>query len=133
MNTKGHESDRPSSPSSASASSPIPLDYKSPVRRQRISFLEKCNPKATRASVIRSAILTSLMGAGLWFLGALTAPGYWKTWPIALPGLMLSGAFCGAVFEWQVGRADDSRQNEVDPRGDESPDQSGGFPPTRRR
>ena len=81
-----------------------PLDYGTPRPRQRVRFLEKCNPKATRKSVVRSAIIYSFIVGGIWLIGALTKPELPHTWPALLLVFMLSGAIAGAVCEWQVDR-----------------------------
>jgi len=81
---------------------PPPPHDASPQPPERVGFLSKCNPKATGKSVIRSAIVYSFAGVGLWLYGALTKEGFRSTWPIALPALMLCGAIAGAVCEWQV-------------------------------
>ena len=89
-----------------------PLDYQTPRPPKRLRFLSKCNRRATSKSVLRKALLTSLGGAGLRIFGALTKEGFWKTWPIALPALMLSGAISGAIFEWQVPNEDDEQNSK---------------------
>jgi fatty acid desaturase len=79
-----------------------PLEHEPRQPPKRVGFLSKCNPKATWRSVVRSAAIYSFAGAGLWLFGASTKEGFWSTWPVTLPGLMIAGAIAGAVCEWQV-------------------------------
>ena len=81
-----------------------PPDYETPPPRKPVGFLSKCNPRATAKTVVRSAVVYALAGAAIWLFGVVTKPGFWSTWRTSLPGLSLSGAFCGAVCEWQVDR-----------------------------
>lgn len=69
-------------------------------------FLPKCDPKATRATVVRHAVVYSLVGAGVWLFVALRKDGFWSTWPVALPGMMIGFAIMAAICEWQLDRDD---------------------------
>ena len=77
---------------------------------QRVGFLTKLNPSATRASVIRKAVLYALMGPAIWVVCVLFNDEAWNAWPIAPIGLALSGALCGAVCEWQIPKEQDGSE-----------------------
>ena len=76
-------------------------------------FLEKRNPYATRASVVRSSIGGATAGTGLllfqWFVGRL--PGAFM-WSITPPFLIFC-AFTAGVFEWQWPPDDPDKEGEL--------------------
>jgi hypothetical protein len=81
---------------------PPKLDYATPEPRKRPQFLEKLNPKATRRSVMQSAVLHVLGAAVAWWL--LTVVRLNPNWhPDSWGFLMWIGvaAVVGAVREWQ--------------------------------
>jgi len=73
-----------------------------------MGLLDKKNPKATAASVVRQALVCAICGAAVFFLSA--KPSYKESWGITLPIWMLLCATVGAIWEWQV--ADDSRDSD---------------------
>ena len=81
---------------------PPELDCATPEPRKRPQFLEKLNPKATRRSIMRSAILHGLGAAVVWSL--LMVVRLNPNWhPDSWRFLMWIGvaAVVGAVWEWQ--------------------------------
>ena len=68
-----------------------------------MGLLDKKNPKATFASVVRQAFVCAICGAAVFFLFAKSS--YKESWVITLPIWMLLCASVGAIWEWQV--ADD--------------------------
>jgi hypothetical protein len=68
-----------------------------------MQFLAKLNPKATRRSVVRRAVLSCIIAASLWGLAVVFRfnPKFQpRWWAFAL--LIVCPALVGAACEWQV-------------------------------
>jgi len=78
------------------------LDYETPQRPKRVSFLAKCNPKATRRSVVRKAVKSALVATVLWFVAGYFKPAIRADWRFTFPVWICSAVLAGAVCEWQV-------------------------------
>jgi hypothetical protein len=76
-----------------------------------MGLLDKTNPHATRASVIRSLIGGSVIGP---VVGLMAWPGPYcgPVWPAIVPVGAILGAAIGALLEWQVDDGGDKPDDE---------------------
>lgn len=65
-----------------------------------MGLLDKTNPRATRRSVIRHAIIGAVTVPA--FFLVLGKPAVREHWRVLLPVLMICGAGIAALIEWQV-------------------------------
>jgi hypothetical protein len=75
-----------------------------------MDLLTKLNPKATRRSVARRALVSCIIAAGLWSLAVIFHfnPKFQPTW-WAFVVFMICAAIVGAVWEWQVAPESDDK------------------------
>jgi hypothetical protein len=65
-----------------------------------MGLLDKTNPRATRQSVVRDAIIGAVVVPA--FLFAIGKPAIRPHWPVLLPVFAILGAGVAALYEWQV-------------------------------
>ena len=65
-----------------------------------MNLWDKTNPKASLASVLRTAVIGTIVGTAIFFL--CFKPMYRDAWPITLPIWILVCATVYALCEWQV-------------------------------
>jgi hypothetical protein len=76
-----------------------------------MGLLDKTNPNATRASVIRSAIIGAVFGPILGLI-LYRHPHIRPLWAVLLPLLSVLGAGIGALEEWQCDDGGDKPDDE---------------------
>ena len=74
-------------------------------------LLDKTNPRATRQSVIRHAIIGAVVASA--FIFAFGKPAIRAHWPSLLPVFAVLGAGIFALSEWQVDDGLDKPDNEA--------------------
>ena len=79
-----------------------------------MGLLTKINPKATWQTVVRHAVVTSLVGTCL-YASILWWNGWWPDWPIKLGIWACLLLLVGGLWEWQVAEKDDSKTESVEP------------------
>jgi hypothetical protein len=75
-----------------------------------MGLLDKTNPKTTRGSVIRHALISGVLIALAYLAACVWKPSLRGAWPIPLPAAALLGAAIGALMEWQL--PDDSVEED---------------------
>ena len=75
-----------------------------------MGLLDKTNPRATRRSVIRHAIIGALLAPACFFVFGKAAIR--EHWGVFLPIFALLGAVVGAVCEWQLDDGSDEPDDE---------------------
>jgi hypothetical protein len=76
-----------------------------------MGLLDKTNPKATRRSVLRHAILGAIGVPAFFF--ALGKPAVRVNWPVLLPVFAVLGAGIAALAEWQLDDSLDESDKEA--------------------
>jgi hypothetical protein len=68
-----------------------------------MGLLDKTNPTATRASIIRHAVIWSVVSLVAFPFACMWGPPPFRDyWPILLPTFLIFGAAIGALMEWQL-------------------------------
>lgn len=83
-----------------------------------MGLLDKTNPKATRTSVIRGAIIGAVLVPAFFF--ALGKPSVREHGRALLPAFAILGAAVAAIFEWQVD--DSTDESDEDGQGEGAPE-----------
>jgi hypothetical protein len=78
-----------------------------------MGLLDKTNPNATRASVIREAIYYGVFTAALCLAACYWKPSFRPHWYVLLPVSILFGSAIGALMEWQMDDASDKPKDET--------------------
>lgn len=76
-----------------------------------MGFLSKTNPKATWGSVLRRAVVTSILGAGL-YVSVIWWNRWLNDWPLKIAICAVLLALVAAVWEWQI--PDDGGLTDID-------------------
>lgn len=79
-----------------------------------MGLLTKINPKATWQTVVRHAVVTSLVGTCL-YASILWWNSWWSELPIKLVICASLLLLVGGLWEWQVPEKDDSKTEPVEP------------------
>lgn len=75
-----------------------------------MGLLDKTNPRATRQSVIRHAVLGAVAAPAFFF--AFGKPAIRADWPALLPVFAVLGAGIAALCEWQLDDGPDKPDDE---------------------
>jgi hypothetical protein len=82
-----------------------------------MGLLDKTNPHATRKSVIRQAIIFSILTAVAYPIACVWMPLLRAAWPVFYPVAILLGAGIGALMEWQLDDSLDEGHGHEQPPG----------------
>jgi hypothetical protein len=75
-----------------------------------MGLFDKTNPRATRRSVIRRAVLGAISIPAVFF--AFGKPDIRANWPVLLPVFAILGAGICALAEWQIDDGPDKPDDE---------------------
>jgi len=82
--------------------------------RNIVGLLDKANPDATPCSILRHALVSGLIGSGLYLLTMFWKEQLRECWVVFLPLWACGCAFIGGLWEWQMNYEIDKNIKQAD-------------------